>query len=102
MTASDKEIMESARGEECTIRYPGICNGDRETTVFAHSNALGAGRGIGHKSVTLCGAYACQRCHDVFDGRVPKPAHWTRDDVLLGFYQGHERTLARLKAKGLI
>lgn len=96
------KITESARGEECQIRYPGICNRNRETTIWAHSNALGAGRGIAYKSLSLCGSYACSACHDCYDGRIPRPKHWTADDVRLMFYQGHERSLVVLASKGLI
>lgn len=96
------KITESARGQECQVRYPGVCNFDAATTVWAHSNAIGAGHGYAHKSIDECGAYACSCCHDLFDGRRPKPKGWTTDDVKLAFYQGHERSLVILKEKGLL
>ena len=98
---SDRAIMDSARDEYCLIRIPG-CPQNNLTTVFCHSNTLASGRGYSYKSFSLCGAYGCQFCHDVVDGRRPKPEGWTRVDVMMAFYQGHERTLVRLHEKGLV
>lgn len=55
----------SARGQECQVRIPGVCNGNPETTVLAHLN----GAGMGMKHADIHGAYACSSCHDVIDGR---------------------------------
>ena len=60
------KITESARGEECQVRIPGVCNHNPETTVFAH---LGGG-GMGAKQPDCEGAYSCSSCHDVVDGRA--------------------------------
>ena len=61
-----KKIRESARGEECTIRIPGVCNRNPETVVFCHDD----GGGVGGKASDVFGAYGCSSCHDVVDGRV--------------------------------
>ena len=57
------KITQSARGERCQIRFPGICNHDPETTVFAHYRLAGY-CGTGIKPPDFMGAYACSRCHD--------------------------------------
>jgi hypothetical protein len=48
------------------MRLQGVCNGNAETTVFAHHN----GGGGGTKDDDHCGADMCSSCHDVYDGRV--------------------------------
>lgn len=91
-------IRESARGEECQIRLPGICNFNAETTVWAHANGSAAGKGIGMKSPDILGAYACSACHDAVDGRTKTPRH----EVRLAFWEGHARSVRILIDKGLI
>ena len=95
-------IPKSARGEECQIRYVAGCNFDPATTCWAHSNSLAAGKGVGLKSLTLLGAYACSNCHDIYDGRRQRPEGMSLNDVRLGFYEGHERSLVILERKGLL
>lgn len=68
-----KKIRDAARGQECQVRLPGICNGNPETTVFAHLN----GGGMGTKASDLHGAFSCSACHDWLDHGYAK-AH-TRD-----------------------
>ena len=51
--AAKKKISESARGEHCWIRFDDICNGDRDTVVFAHYRDLGLGFGTGYKDCTV-------------------------------------------------
>lgn len=91
-------ITESARGEQCQVRMPGICNGDPATTVWCHANGSAAGKGIGMKSPDLLGAYGCSSCHDEYDRRT------SRLDVItvrLYFWEGHARSLRLLIEKGL-
>ena len=38
-----KALRASARGEACTVRLSGVCNGGGETTVLAHLRMLGGG-----------------------------------------------------------
>ena len=99
---SQDRITKSARGEECQIRFPGICNHNPETTIWAHANSLAAGKGVGKKSLTLLGSYACSACHDLVDGRRPRPEGWMPTDVRLAFYEGHERSMVILERKGLL
>ena len=96
------KITESARGEQCQIRFIGICNHNPETTVWAHANGSAAGKGIGMKSPDILGSYACSACHDVVDRRVPTPKGMTRDEVMLGFWQGHARSVCILIERGII
>ena len=99
---SQDRITKSARGEECQIRYVDGCNHNPETTCWVHSNSLAAGKGVGLKSLTLLGSYGCSCCHDIYDGRRPRPEGMSLDDARLGFYEGHERSLVILERKGLL
>ena len=58
-----KKITQSAKGEDCTLRIPGVCNFNPKTTVFAHMN----GGGMGYKHHDIHGCYACSYCHKWLD-----------------------------------
>ena len=64
--AKQDKYTRSARGKECQIRIPGVCNGNPDTVVLAHLN----GAGMGMKHANIHGAYACSACHDAVDGRL--------------------------------
>ena len=96
MTKSSK-IRESARGEQCMVRVPGVCNGDPDTTVLAHLN----GAGIGRKQENHKGAYACSSCHSFLDGDYAQQGY-SRGYRDLLHLEGVIRTQDRLVAKGLM
>lgn len=89
-------IRNSARGEACTVRIPGVCDGGGETTVLAHLRMLG-GCGMGQKPSDLQAVYACATCHDVIDSRsqVSPVDGW---QLLAAMNETH----ARMVAKGLL
>lgn len=89
------KITESARGEQCQVRMPGICNHDPETTVFAHRN----GAGWGLKELDCEGAYCCSSCHDVYDGRDVQRRY---AGFVSDFEDGCRRTRRILVEKGLL
>lgn len=92
------KITEAARGQECMIRLPGVCNGNPETTVFAHLRMAGI-TGVGMKAPDLFGAFACGSCHDEVDRRtraLPGP------DAHNEFLEAIIRTQYYLLKKGLI
>ena len=93
------KITDSARGMDCQIRIPTICNSDPETVVWAHANGTAAGKGIGMKTPDLLGAYACSACHDEVDRRT---RIMDRNLVRLWFWEGHARSLRILIEKGLV
>jgi hypothetical protein len=90
------KITKSARGEQCQVRIPWVCNRDPETVVFAHLN----GGGMGMKHLDCEGAYCCSACHDVVDGRVD--SRFTRLEIENDFHWGCVRTRAILVEKGLL
>ena len=90
------KITQSARGEECQVRIPGVCNHNPETVVFAH---IGGG-GMGMKQPDCEGAYCCSACHDIIDFRVIYG--WTNEQIKLAHHEGSMRTREILLKKGLI
>ena len=94
------KITESAKGEACTVRISGHCNGNPETTVFAHINGVRFGHGIGLKTNDILWSYACSDCHDVVDGR--QRCNWMRQELKNAHYEGVFETQLKLLAKGLI
>ena len=92
------KITKSARGQNCTVRLPGICNGNNETVVFAHINGIRFGHGVGHK--TEYGAFACSSCHDAIDVRVK--TNLTRSELKLAHYEGVFETWRLLDRKGVL
>lgn len=95
-------IRKSARGQECTLRIPGVCNFNTETTVLCHSPYLSSGRGMGLKAPDEDACYGCSACHDMLDRRVPWP-EWMTYLIMEGlFFVAKSETHKILKAKGLI
>lgn len=95
-------IRKSARGEECTLQFPYVCNHDSSTVVLCHSNSLADGKGMGLKAPDTAAAYGCASCHDLLDGRAPRPDGFTHEMMIERFYEAVEATHARLRAKGLL
>lgn len=88
-----------ARGRACTVRLPGVCNGDPATTVLAHVRLAGIS-GMGIKSPDLIAAHACSSCHDAIDRRAHMDLD--RDYVRLAHLEGMARTLATLIKEGIL
>jgi len=104
MSIKRSKIRESARGEQCSLRIPGVCNFNRETTVLAHLNCVD--KGMGFKSPAWWAVDACSGCHDYIDGRAnqlgphdtPFGFKWKEEYILAGLYE----TQKKLREKGLI
>lgn len=67
-TLRSKKLRDSARGEDCTLRIPGHCNGDPATSVLCHLPF--GGRGMGAKAPDHHAVIACSGCHDALDHRA--------------------------------
>ena len=81
-------LRQSAKGQECMMRIPGICSHNPETTVLAHEN----GGGLALKHDDLRATFACSACHSYYDN---KSSDEIAPKVLMEnyFYKGHMRTL---------
>ncbi len=89
------KIRESAEGEDCQIRMPGVCSFNPATTVLCH---LG-GAGWALKSDDIHSAYGCYECRQIIDGAK---SEFSQDEIKLMFYDGMVRTQLILIEKGLI
>ena len=92
------KVRESARDEDCTLRFS-VCNWSTATTVYCHTNDSRDGKGLGLKSKKGC--YGCSSCHDVMDGRAPRPGGMSEDEMNARIEIAVEATDSRLLAKGL-
>lgn len=95
-------IRRAARDQDCTLLIPGAQFHDPATTVLCHSNFLADGKGMGLKAPDTCAAFGCAYCHDVLDGRRPRPAGFSLLDLEGAFYAGMRRTHTILRWLGLM
>lgn len=56
-------LLAMAQGRSCALRIPGVCNGDCETTVAAHSNFGIHGKAKGRKADDAYHVHSCSACH---------------------------------------
>lgn len=96
----NKRITRFAKGQPCTLRLPGVCDGGGATSVWAHSNLLRHGKGRGTKAHDIFGCVACYQCHEVLDERVS--SSWTADELDNEFQRAHEESLLMLLDQGVI
>jgi hypothetical protein len=97
------KITDSARGESCALRLPGVCCADPETTVWAHGNDVEGGKAKGKKLARYdhIGCYACYFCHMVLDGQAKRPARLTLEQVREAEQRARAESAQKLKDKGL-
>lgn len=95
-------IRRAAQGQDCTLALPGICNHDPATVVLCHSNSLADGKGMGLKAPDTEACFGCSSCHDVLDGRRPRPLGTTLMQLDGAFVRARAATHEILRKKGLI
>jgi hypothetical protein len=96
MSVISKKIRNSARGQECQVRIPGVCNHNSETVILAH---VGKGAGMGQKCDDIHATYACSNCHDTIDGRSTRGS---ASELMIYAYEGMVRTQKLLLDQELI
>ena len=95
-------IRQSANGQECTLRFPEVCNGNPETTVWCHSNRLADGKGMGLKARDEEGCYGCSACHAWLDGGYAASGQVPREVIDARFDAARAKSQEILKSKGLL
>lgn len=103
MTAlHSRKYLDGSRGAPCSLRIPGVCRDDRETTVPAHIRDRH--KGGGNKASDLSVADACEACHMVFDRQRRLPNGMLLSDEEWHFYalRGLQDTLERRREIGLL
>jgi hypothetical protein len=96
------KIQKAARGRDCTVEIIGVCNRNPETVVLCHDNRTESGKGMGLKAPDTAACFGCSSCHDVLDGRAPRPPGMTLAALYARFDAAVEKTHAILRAQGLI
>jgi hypothetical protein len=86
-------LTDYARGKDCEIRVPGVCNFNPETTVACHVPLMG-NHGTGFKPMDLHIAFGCSDCHDAVDRR--RFLELDRDFVRQCHVEGMMRTQAKI------
>lgn len=86
-------LRDEAKQRMCSVRLPGVCNFNPDTTVLAHVRMAGL-TGAGQKAPDLLGAWACSACHEVTEKE--KGNH----RIQRAFYEGVMRTLYTLIREG--
>lgn len=99
-THRSPELLRSAKGEACTLLFPGVDNHDPATVVWCHSPFIEDGKGKGLKGHDFIGAMGCQQCHDLLDQRV------RRSDITfavrqLHFLLGFKASMRRVFERGI-
>ncbi len=95
-------IRKAARGQDCTLRIPGVCNYNQETTVLCHSPYLSSGRGMGLKAPDTEACFGCEACHSVLDRRTRWPSWMTEFKMEGAFIGARNATHVILKKMGLL
>ena len=94
-----QKLRRSAKGHPCTLRIPGICNGDADTSILAHPPIANGGWSM--KASDEAGAICCSACHDVIDGRA-KVHDLKPHELYECWIRGHQETLTYWRQMGLI
>ena len=92
-----KAIRNAARGEQCQLQIPGVCNGDPATVVACHSPLAEDRQGT--KAPDHAVAFGCSDCHDHLDKRAGRIS---AEDQHYYFHRGMVQTIARLIEMGII
>lgn len=67
IAARNAHLLALARGQECLMRVPGVCNHDPATVVAAHSNSGAHGKAGARKADDHFSVWACHACHAWYD-----------------------------------
>lgn len=98
MTYRSRGLLDSARGQCCTVGIPLVCNGDPTTVVAAHANMTWLGKGKSEKAPDWAIAWACSACHTAIDqgSTLSAAERWEY------WLHGHMRTMAALFDSGAL
>lgn len=65
MPIRSKKILAHAKGQKCTLRFPGVCNNNPETVVACHIRDRH--KGMGQKAADYSVVFGCSDCHRELD-----------------------------------
>ena len=94
-----RHLLDSAKGQPCDLRIPGVCNHDPETTVSCHVPDEAFGMGV--KANDFATFHGCAACHQWLDRR-----EWLgrmdREDVIWHVLRAFLRTLRNRIERGYL
>ena len=93
-----KALRDSARGKDCTLRIPGHCNHNPETSVLCHLPF--GGRGMGIKASDSHAVIGCSGCHDAIDHRALLKC--SQDELMECLIRAIAETQAIWREEGLV
>lgn len=93
------KLRKSAKDQPCLMQIPGVCSHDPARTVLCHIRRPW-NAGVALKPSDLHSFFACDCCHDTFDGRRNSDLNKATLDSLA--LDAHLRTLSIWQAMGLI
>ena len=79
---TNDNLRKMAHGRECLLKMAAHCQ--YGSTVMAHSNFIGSGKGMGMKAHDFNSVWACATCHDALDS-----GHRSYEDKLESFNRAH-------------
>ena len=97
----NKKTTDAAKGQQCTLDIPGVCQGGTDTTVPCHSPLCEDRNGT--KAPDFCMADGCAACHDYLDRRTKlNGEHISHEDQRFYIHRGIMRTLANRFERGIL
>ena len=93
-----KRLLNAAKGRDCTLAIPTVCNRNPETVVAAHSNWSEHGKGMGIKAHDCFIAFACSSCH----AEIDQGFRLTKDEKMWVWRKGFEATMLQLFLDGTV
>ncbi len=76
------DLRKEARGRPCQLRFSGVCNGNKETTVLCHLRRSGIA-GMGEKVPDLVAIIGCSNCHRFLDNHdLTKEWRMLREEMI--------------------
>lgn len=90
MNYRNRKLLDLAKGQPCQLQIPGVCCGNAETTVAAHSNSKMHGKGMSIKAHDWAHTHACYTCHTWLDqGPASRAEKWEAFMIGMARTYGH-------------
>lgn len=95
-----QKLRDAARGQDCLLQVPNVCNGDPDTTVLCHVPSH-VNKGANFKPDDCLGVDGCSACHDFIDGRTHINGT-TRQDRMEIFNNAFQKQVVRWLRRGVL
>jgi hypothetical protein len=101
-----KKFRDLCRDQPCYLQIPGVCNGNSETVVAAHSpnhQSICGPSGVGIKVTDVATCPSCDACHSAIDGRMGQSLGLTGpEDRMDWWLRGYFRWIDYLMSEGKV